>query len=579
MAEGNPLFVEQLLAMVADGGDLAEVPPSMQALLAARLDALPDGELGLLERAAVAGLEFAWDDLAALASDGRRPGGAELASLVRKELIRPHEVTEDAFRFRHMLIRDAAYDRVPKELRADLHARFADWLEGRGQELDEIVGYHLERAARCLAELGPETKRGRELGERAADRLGSAGRRALARGDARGASTLLERTASLLPPDDPNRLDALLSCGQALLETGEMEQADALLTEAAERASAAGHRGIAAGAAVTLDHLHSFNALGPEITWEEASERLDEAAAVFEDLHDDAGLAHVLGVGGLLRFWAGDVEPATGILERSIQHARLAGDRAQEVQSLRTVLLCDLHGPKPVEEALARLDDARIVSEANRVLEVDVLRVEAQLEAMRERFDTARDRLERASELFDEAGLVYAGAGIAWHGAYVELLAGDPAEAERWLRPAWDVMERMGNWAHIATAAPLLADALLDQGKDDEASERIEAGERGCAPGDVDAEIGLRRARARLLARRGDLAGAERLAREAVARGRRTDYIDLLARTTADLSEILRLTGRSADSAAAVEEAIRLYELKGNVAAAANLRSARVSAR
>ena len=297
---------------------------------------------------------------------------------------------------------------------------------------------------------------------------------------------------------------------------------------------------------------------------------------VFEELGGGTpGSLTRFGVGGLLRFWAGDAEHASQMLDRSVRHARLAGDGAQKTQSMRG---------RPAVRPLwteagrrgARSDrdgGSGAVGKASRVLEVDMLRVRSPARgderAIRGRPAGTCDG-HRSSRT--RPGSVSPGAGIADNGAYVELLAGEPAEAERWLLPAWAVMERMNDWAHIATAATMLADALLDQGKYDETWKRIEAGERGCVPGDVDAEIGLRRTRARLLARRGDLAEAERLVRDAVARAENTDFLDLRARATADLGEILRLAGRSADSAAAVEEAIRLYELKGNVAAATTLR-------
>ena len=179
VAAGNPLFVEQLLAMLAEGGDPERVPPTIQALLAARLDSLPEEERDVLERASVVGLEFEWEALGELAPDRRRPAGAQLAALVRKELIRPHEAIEDTFRFRHMLIRDAAYERIPKELRSELHERFAGWLDGRGEEFDEIIGYHLEQAYRCLAELGPTRREG--SGPRRAGRANASPRRDVGR--------------------------------------------------------------------------------------------------------------------------------------------------------------------------------------------------------------------------------------------------------------------------------------------------------------------------------------------------------------------------------------------------------------
>src|SRR6185503_9135339 len=102
---------------------------------------------------------------------------------VRRELIRPHEAIEDTFRFRHMLIRDAAYERIPKQLRSELHEAVAGSLEGRGEEFEEILGYHLEQAYQCVADLGPPGPRALVLAERAAESLAASGRRVYARGD------------------------------------------------------------------------------------------------------------------------------------------------------------------------------------------------------------------------------------------------------------------------------------------------------------------------------------------------------------------------------------------------------------
>ena len=145
------------------------VPPSIHALLSARLDQLPRAERAALERGAVEGQVFHRSAVQALA-----PEDPEIASrllgLVRKELVRPERaqlVGDDAFRFRHILIRDAAYDALPKATRAELHERFARWLDERGAdlvELDEIVGYHLEQACRYLEELGIDGERARGLG-------------------------------------------------------------------------------------------------------------------------------------------------------------------------------------------------------------------------------------------------------------------------------------------------------------------------------------------------------------------------------------------------------------------------------
>jgi tetratricopeptide (TPR) repeat protein len=494
--------------------------------------------------------------------------------LVRKELIRPHEVIEDTFRFRHMLIRDAAYERIPKELRSELHERFAGWLDGRGEEFEEIVGYHLEQAYRCVVELGPAGDRARALAERAADCLAASGRQAYARGDTPAATNLLERASALLPADDRRRLNLLPSLGRALMDAGELERADSVLSEAIERGRAAGERAVPADAAVALSYLRLHTA--PQPTYDNASQDLDDAIRVFEELGDEAGLARALGLAGILRFWRGEAAAAIEELERAARYARQVGHHTQEAESLRYVLVANLMGPTPVNEALGRVEEIRSRREANRRIEVALLRTRGQLEAMQGRFDVARDLIAQAKALAEELGLEFNITGGAAQAGIIELLAGDASGAERELRPACEALERIGSWSDLVTAASMLADALFIQGRDEEALRLTELAERLASPQDVDAEIRWRRVRAKVLARRVDIEEAERLAREATALGARTDYVDLHAQAVADLAEVLRLAGRLEEAAAATAEAVRLDEEKGNIAGAALL--ARTSA-
>jgi class 3 adenylate cyclase/tetratricopeptide (TPR) repeat protein len=573
VAEGNPLFVEQLLAMRAEGDDLEHVPPTIQALVAARLDALPDAERDLLERASVVGLEFEWEALANLTHDGRRPPGAQLAALVRKELIRPHEVVADTFRFRHMLIRDAAYERLSKELRSDLHERVAGWLDGRGDEFEEIIGYHLEQAYRCLLELGRPGDRGQRLAERAAERLSAAGRRAYARADTPAAVNLLERASALLSPYDQRRLSLLPSLGRALTESGELERSDSVLSEAVENARAAGEHLAAADAAVALFYLRAHTM--PEMSDEKIAHELEGVIRVFEEYGDEAGLARALSLTGMLRCWRGEAAAAITDLEQATSYARQVGDRVQEAESLQYLLMATLWGPTTVNEALERVEKIRTGAEANRRLEVTLLRTRAQLEAMQGRFDAARELLAHARATAEELGLeVILAAGVAHQAGCVELLAGDAAAAERALRPACEALERMGDWGHFATVAPKFADALFIKGGDDtEALRLTELAERSATPGVADEDIGWRRVRAKLLARRGEVEEAEQLAREATARAALTDLLEDRAQAVADLAEVLRLGGRREEAATALEEAIHLHEQKGNVVAAEKLRA------
>ncbi len=573
-AEGNPLFVEQLLAALADHGEPAELPPTIHALLAARLDELPGDEREVLERASLIGLEFEWDALAAVAPDGQRPPGARLATLVRKELIRPHETLEDAFRFRHILIRDAAYGRIPKDLRAELHERFADWLEGRGEEFEEIVGYHLEQAYRSLDALGPVGERARALATRAALCLADSGRRADARGDTYAALKLLERAAALLPAGDPRRLALLPPLGRALRTAGRRERAEAVLAEAVQEGRAAGERAVAADAAVALANLRFHRPADTGVGQAEVLREIEAATPIFEEAGDHVSLARALGLAGRLRFWEGEAAAALEDLERAALLARDAGDRGQEAECLRYTAVAMRLGPMPVGEALERCEEIRRSATANGGLEVALLVTRAHLEAMRGRFEPARELIREATALAQRLGRQFMlDAEVAPAAAYVARLSGDTAEAERVLRPACERLERIGELSFLSSVAPMLADAVLAQGRDVEALEMTERWrpERLTVPEDADAQSEWRRVRAMVAARRGDLAEAERLCREAVAIGAGTDFLDLRARTLADLGDILRLAGRPDESAAAVHEAIRWYEQKGNVVAAAAL--------
>jgi class 3 adenylate cyclase/tetratricopeptide (TPR) repeat protein len=572
-AEGNPLFVEQLLAMLMEGGDLEHVPPTIQALLAARLDSLPGEEREVLERASVIGLEFEWEALGELAPDLRRPGGAQLAALVRKELIRPHEAIEDTFRFRHILIRDAAYDRIPKELRSELHERFAGWLEGRGEEFDEVIGYHLEQAYDCLTGLGRPGDRARTLAEAAAQRLAASGARAYARADSRAAVNLLGRAADLLPDDDPRRLGFLPSLGRALRAQSRLEHADAVLAEAVERGKAVGERAVAAHAGLALADLRLQRTTQTGVAREDVVREVEAAIQVFEEVGDQAGLARALLLRGKLRLWGGEAAAALSDLERACQYAHQAGTRAEEAESIQYICAAMRVGPTPVQDALRRMDELSSRAAINGMLEMAFLVARARLVAALGRFDAARELASQARALGEEHGLepFY----VLWTAGHVELLAGDAVAAERELRMACEHYEEVGELGYLASVGPYLAEAVFAQGRDEEALQLTERwrADRLTAPEDIDGHAQWRRVRAKILARKGELDEAERLAREAVELASTTaDILDLRAEALADLGEVLRFAGRLQESRAALGEAMRLYEAKGNVVGAGHIR-------
>ncbi len=416
------------------------------------------------------------------------------------------------------------------------------------------------------------TDRGVALAERAAGHLIASGARANARGDARAAANLLERAASLLPVDDPRRVRILPPLGRALRDSGQMERVESVLAEAVELGQASGERVLVADANLALTDVRFQRAT---LAREEVVRHVESAIRVFEESGDEAGLARALGFAAKLRFWAGEAAAAIVDLERAAGHARNAGDRAQEAESLEYECRAHVFGPTPAADGLARMEEIRARADGNGRLQVSLLESRARLLAMQEQFDLAREVIAQAGALAVDHGLDVLEARAASSAAYVELLAGDARAAELHARAACDLLESAGELGYLASATPSLIGSLIEQGRDEEAlglTERWRP-ERLTVPEDVDAQVGWRLVRAKLLARRGDGAEAETLARDALVLVAPTDYLDLRALALADLGAVLRIAGRRDEADAGIREAVALYEQKGNIAAAARLRN------
>ena len=560
-SEGNPLFVEEMVALVREAGDGAvAVPPTIQALLAARLDRLDPAERNVLERGAIEGRVFHRSAVAALC-DGNPQLDTHLVALVRKELVRPEAEQrgdDDAYRFRHQLIRDAAYDALPKAVRAELHERFAVWLEERRPdlvELEEIVGHHLEQAARYKTELGEHDV---ALAERAGAYLAAAGRRALWRGDNHAAAGLLERGLELLRPSRPD-VHLELDLASAMWEH-DPRAAAAIADAAAERANAAGDRPgeAVARVAAAFQRLLTSEADADEL---EALARM--AIPLLEQVGDHAGLVHVwhalgFGVANVRCAYAEWAEAS----EQALRHARLAGQRPTHLFNLEVGLVL---GPRRADEALRTLDD--VLPE---VPHPYPLLFRSHLLAMLGRFDeawpSALDASARLRELTGGAdGADYTLADIA-------TLADDHTTAARYLRRWCDFLEERGQHALLSTYAPMLGRSLCALGRYDEAETQAQVGREVGEEHDVATQALWRQVQGLVASHRGQHAEAESLAREAVALIDRTDALNFQAAALCDLSEVLSGAGRADDALAALSEALERYERKRNLTAAAQVR-------
>jgi DNA-binding SARP family transcriptional activator len=578
-AAGNPLFLEQMLALtVEDGGDLA-VPPSIHALLAARLDRLPAGERAALERASIAGREFWADAIVQLSTDAEREAvGEHLARLVRRDLIqpvRPSPASAGIYRFRHILIRDAAYASLTRPVRADLHERFADWLAGwageRGSEREEIVGYHLEQAYGLHVDLGAQGERERALAGRAADHLAEAGRRAYARGDAPGAVNLLTRAGRLMEESALDRPELMADLAEALRETGDFAQAEEILAAVGAAATASGDRGLATYA--DMVRLRLQVAADPAVDTHELERGARRAVAVFEELGDERRLAkawELLAWALWMRCQAGATEAA---LLQAIEHAQRAGDSRTEAQSLNLLLGAVFFGPLPVPEGVRRCQEivAR-TAEQPRILS-SALRALAGLRAMEGNFGEARTLLALCGAILEDLGLKVTAASLSETAAIIEMLAGDPASAERILRSGYAQLEQMGETSNSADLAAMLANALQAQGQSDEALRYSEISRGIAAEDDLSPQVQWRVARARAFAASGRTEEAEALARQAVTLAAQSDFLVLRADALLVLGEVLAAAGRRADATAAVDEALLLYAQKEDTVSAARARA------
>jgi class 3 adenylate cyclase/tetratricopeptide (TPR) repeat protein len=572
-AEGNPLFIEEMLAMASEnGGDGALViPPSIQALLQARLDRLGSHEREVIGCGAVEGQVFHGTAVQELADHAAQPDiPASLLSLVRKELIRPDRSTfndEEAFRFRHLLIRDAAYDSLPKETRAKLHERFAGWLERHGDlvELDEIAGYHLEQAHRNRVELDAGDPRLDDLAAPAATRFHQAARKALARGDMAAALGLLERGAALLRAGDPRRLPILVELVDPLIQAGRNDEARTAVGEL----EASGEPRFRAYGGLLSSHIASY---AGELERDETEARIEAARAVFTELEEELGLAYTELVQSTVSWNACRAEETREAARRGSRHAQAAGVE-HLVEDLNGWELTPLaHGPMHVDTALELAETALVRAEGRPLLEARLWSVLGRLLAMRGQVDRGRELVQAALGTARDAGLIVGAAAGANAAAFVEERAGDIEAAERLTRAGIEELQRLGDRGHLSTLVLLHADLLVLQGRYDEAEPWLEVSRAATSPDDLVNFALVSLLEGIICAHRDDHEAAETLVRRGVELFETTDFYSGRGRAQELLAQTLALAGRRGEAREAAERAVAIYESKGDQPLAARAR-------
>jgi predicted ATPase/class 3 adenylate cyclase len=588
-AAGNPLYLEQLLSMLIDQGMLRHedgrwsgaheseisVPPTIQALLEARLDALAREEREVAEPASVVGLEFARSAVEWLAPPAvRETIDGQLSALARKQFIRPAESKDEqlVYRFHHQLVRDTVYNGLLKRTRANLHAEFVRWADrlnaesDRGREFEAILGYHLEQAFLYLGELGPLDARAVGLGRDGARRLASAGRRAFARGDMVAAANLLQRAAVLLPPADPQRLAFLPETAEALLGLGNYSAARAILNDATAAAEQQSNSRVKAasrliglfasmysgeGSAGAEDQLRLVHRLIPELESENAHAELATAWRLVVLIHG----------------MAGRYAKASEAVVQAVEHARRAGNERLLAKNGLMMSNIALLGPTPVRQAMLECERLIAAGLADRQVECKLMCVLGVLRAMNSELDAARALYRRARAMLRDLGQGVFAASTGIEVACVELHGGDLALAEREVRADYEFLEKTGEAYYLSTMAALLARIVRDQGRDEEALALSLAAEKASAEDDVESQGLWRAVRAPILARAGDFNTAEQLARSAVELTRRTESPVLQAEAMTELACVLILAGKTSAARAAIADAIALHRSKGDVTA------------
>jgi class 3 adenylate cyclase/tetratricopeptide (TPR) repeat protein len=595
-AEGNPLFVEELLSVLVDDGTLERdgdayrltrtpnqitVPATIEGLLAARLDRLPPEELAVLGMAAVIGKRFGASEVAELSQENDGPAVLQrLMVLVGKELLRlDEEATHDLddldedirFRFRHQLIRDAAYEGLAKHDRAHFHEAFADWMErtlgDRLEGLREVIGYHLEQAAAYRKEVAGDDESVKRLARRAAGHLEEAARRADAIWDELAVLRLLSRANDLRGPGDPERLGNLPKLARALWGAGRLEEAKAILGEVL--ASPEAH---AATRAQALEATWVVSALGQSAA--ETRLRVEEAISIRRELGEPAGIARALLALSEVAGFVGELKNGYELAEEALGYARNAEDIELQGRALSfrtTAYLSSVDSTPDLAMSMLEEDLTFARGHGQRAMESVTLLQMGLLTGERGARTEAQELFERGLAMQRELGWELTVLSFS-SDALLDYWAGDAQRAADRLRIACRELSAAGEKGYLSTASTRLAQCLIDLGETEEAEEALHTAAETGAPDDVVTQVPLKAARARLLARGGALADADSIAREAIREAEAVEYGDLVPSAHLALGDVLRLAGRLDEAAAEWNAMIAFVEARGNRLYAGRLR-------
>lgn len=578
-AGGNPLFVEQLLAMLVDDGHVAftdgvaswiggppeqvnlTMPPSVSALLAARIDRLPDDERTILGCAAVVGTVFYVDAVAALTGVPLDDVKRLLNQLVRKELLR--SATSDlvglsAHRFLHVLVRDAAYEALSKASRAQLHEGLAEWLIALDSDAvpDEIVGHHLAIAWDYRRQLGPPTDQTRELARRAARKLEAAGRR-LELSDLAAGSALLQRAVDMLEPADPQRASCLLILSTQRLQLGEIDASIEALTMIAN----------ADPQQRMLAEVMMFQSTvqAGQMNLEDGEEIIGRAIDRFREWGDVRGLAFAYLAEADLANMSLQNGNGLGSIALALEHAEAAGDLGCVARARSLLCIALMFGPTPAEEAIAQVEHMIVASGNNPRVRAEAEFVICVMHAMSGRFDQARAVGADSRRHLAEVGQTLWLATLAQSTGHVEELAGDLDAAEREYEGSCLALEALGESSYLSTVAGLHGRLLARRGKWASAERALGLARTHGAHDDAMTQTLVLQAEALMAAAAGQPDVARAAAVGAVELFANSEDVDEAAEASVVAADVERMLGDPTAERAHLEHAKPLFERKGNI--------------
>lgn len=560
-SEGNPLFAEEMVMLAREGG-IEEVPMTIQSLLTARIERLAPAQRELLARGSIEGQVFHRSAVTSLTDESTGPDAdAQLRDLIRKDLIRPHRTDlsgDEAYTFRHLLIRDVAYERLPRARRAQLHERFAGWLEERAQDVpehEELAGWHLEQAIHDR-----ERARGKvdaEIMRRAASHLRSAARRAADRGDMVASRKLLERALALAAGEDALRVELTAALAERMIELGDLSQADELLVEA--------ERWRAGDPALALCRLLWMFHVRPQEAPEVYTRTAERVLAQLAETGNERGLANMHELGFWMHWTASRATAAGQEARLAAEHAAAAGENALRSRALGWYVATLVFGPahaRAMGDELDRLEAENPGPYLQAFIDLgrgDVHRLDGDFEA-------AVDLTLRSREGFRSLGIATMAATCEQTLGWIELGRGDAQRAHEALQRSDAILAEFGESTIRSTTQAMLARAEQTLGHVERARRAIEHAEALSSPIDLLNFTITDGVRAEVARAAGDLEGAERSARDSIRHADGTDFVSYQARGRLLLASVLVDAGRRPEALLAAREASALYKAKGEQA-------------